>query len=449
MNSCFVPIRVVKHNYSPSKSIIYSLTVNYYNILSGLGVVLEEHEMDYLPVNTQLNDDYDNDSSNKFSIKRGMNINGYDKKIIEVIGMPPTSFLEQAPNVNKFFNKRDRTISGIKKTIYEFKTKAQFDNENGFKTPKNVRYHEFKSLKDISLRIPFPVVSADQRRKPELRAAFLHFLEKTLCWKPENRMLPDQALQHPFITKEPFQIRQYTLPKTTISKATIQRISNLDMIDIFMDGDLRVLEKDCSNEDYYNIFIKTLDSFVVPDFRYSNPFIVPPFVLNIPTNEIDKASKVLDYLDKSRLPKDEEVESVTSSIYTGEAIVKCDKPELQLQKKLKFMQPTRIQRVKTVEDIENVAGKQVNPKQLKKTDLKKDGSFQLNPEHTHQSFLNTSNSYSSYNSPRGSDAKHYNPLISKHVISDGRYVHVASLPPHLRHSRSKSSTKSNYCATIK
>ncbi|KAJ1165196.1 hypothetical protein NDU88_005625 [Pleurodeles waltl] len=101
--------------------------------------------------------------------------------IMEVLGLPPISFLKAAPRRKAFFDAK-----GAPKSITNSKGKKRRPNS-----------------KDLAVMVH----SSD--------TGFLDFLNSCLRWNPEERITPDEALQHAWIQSA--KVRKIK-PKTNATK---------------------------------------------------------------------------------------------------------------------------------------------------------------------------------------------------------------------------------------
>ena len=283
----------------------------------------------------------------------------YDQllRIVEIVGFPPTSVLDAAPYTRRFFHKRPRTASGIKRTVYTLKTREEFEAATGEAVPPHVRYHAFKSLTDVCQSIPLPVVPGDAPRKPEFRAALADFLTRTLAWDPAARLRPDQALAHPFLTKAPFPGRRYVPPPSEMIVAPIERADTESLLDLLADGDAAVLRHAYTNDEYYGVFKRALDSYLVLDTRDAHPFTTPAMIPHLPL----PVNRTLPCPSPPLAKGQEEQESPRCLVPTLVPVSRCKEPAV-----LSAATPhtTHIQRVKTVDEVRKVA-LQVSKKALK------------------------------------------------------------------------------------
>ncbi|BFU22336.1 protein kinase, putative [Entamoeba histolytica] len=195
-------------------------------------------------------------------------------KIISMIGPPPTEMLETATKATKYFRKR-KGLNG--RIIYEFKTKSEFEYDNGVVIESNREYFDYTSLEDFCNRVPLRVSAKDEPRKVEYRKAFYDFLRRILVWNPHQRLRPIQALHHPFITREifngSFEVPRCVSPLREHPPSSIQSIDDTLMA-LYPNPVIAQSQKirSFSPTSYYELYLNALNNGIVLNIQNSNPF---------------------------------------------------------------------------------------------------------------------------------------------------------------------------------
>ncbi|EMS13011.1 dual-specificity kinase, putative [Entamoeba histolytica HM-3:IMSS] len=190
-----------------------------------------------------------------------------------------------------------------KDDVWAFKSKREFEEDNNIYTEPNREYFTYKTLEDIAMKVAFRVSSADEPHKLEMRVAFLDFLKRALQWDPEVRMRPDQALQHPFITKTPLP-SNYTLPPTTEPLRSFPPGTQLTTEEVLQKiapnpaaaQKLRTMGYNATT--YYQVYADGLSKGIVLNILNSNPFFLqpmtPPALIRINQQEEEKKRRLLE-----------------------------------------------------------------------------------------------------------------------------------------------------------
>ncbi|KAK7472731.1 dual specificity protein kinase yak1 [Stygiomarasmius scandens] len=133
-------------------------------------------------------------------------------RIIEMLGMPPTSMLNIGKQTNQFFDSYEvwnpHTNQNEKK--YRLKSIEQYSREHNTNEQPGKQYFKATSLPDIINTAPMPTSKNSSRQAHEIekemnnRASFIDFCQGLLDMNPVTRWTPQQARMHPFITGEKF-----------------------------------------------------------------------------------------------------------------------------------------------------------------------------------------------------------------------------------------------------
>ncbi|ELP85683.1 serine/threonine protein kinase ppk15, putative [Entamoeba invadens IP1] len=225
-------------------------------------------------------------------------------KIIRMIGIPPSALLEKGTKTDNFFNK----LKGANgKTLYELKTKEQYERDNNVNIESNRDYFDYGSLEDFCMRVPFRVGARDESRKDEIRAAFYDFLGKVLVWDPFLRMRPSQAINHPFITKRPF--NGVFVPERNVSPLRTyptHETPSLEDVILQICPELTSRSELFGPARYYEVYLKAFDKGIILNIQNPNPFALPLMtppsllqlnVLAIKEDEIEDVRKLTKSVD--------------------------------------------------------------------------------------------------------------------------------------------------------
>ncbi|KAL7718617.1 Serine/threonine protein kinase ppk15 [Entamoeba marina] len=202
-------------------------------------------------------------------------------KFINMLGMPPRKLLEKGTKTTKFFRRKRPSEMKNKDDIWILKSKREFEEDNNVYTEPNREYFSYKTLDDIAMRVSFRVSSSDEPRKSEMRYAFLDFLKRSLIWDPEDRMRPDQAVQHPFITKKPLPVN-FVLPPTNQPLRIFPAGSQITSEDALKKiapnptaaHKLKTMGYNATT--YYQVYSDGLNKGIILNILNSNPFFLQP-----------------------------------------------------------------------------------------------------------------------------------------------------------------------------
>ncbi|THV02423.1 kinase-like protein [Dendrothele bispora CBS 962.96] len=133
-------------------------------------------------------------------------------RIIEMLGMPPTSMLNIGKQTNQFFDSYEvwNPHTNQKEKKYSLKSIEQYSREHNTNEQPGKQYFKATSLPDIINTAPMPTSKNSSRQAHEIekemnnRASFIDFCQGLLDMNPVTRWTPQQARMHPFITGEKF-----------------------------------------------------------------------------------------------------------------------------------------------------------------------------------------------------------------------------------------------------
>lgn len=121
--------------------------------------------------------------------------------ITQTQGLPPSSMLERAGKLNRYFRELKSDHPGMRSQItYRLKTVEEYEMSGATAKSKETRKYILNQLEDIS-RICHAYESAplEQLCDNMDRAEFLDLLKKMLVLNPDFRMSPQEGLDHNFI----------------------------------------------------------------------------------------------------------------------------------------------------------------------------------------------------------------------------------------------------------
>eukprot|EP01084_Bolivina_argentea_P110452 197221_1 len=133
-------------------------------------------------------------------------------RIMEMLGHPPEVMLNNGGLTPKFFNRNHKATMHCKGssplTRWTLKTPEQFARDAETKVVKSKTYFRFKNIPDIVRHYPMPYYKHSSKEKHlielENRRMFTHFVMRLLALDPRERLTPQQAANHPFITRYMF-----------------------------------------------------------------------------------------------------------------------------------------------------------------------------------------------------------------------------------------------------
>ncbi|KAI9300619.1 kinase-like domain-containing protein, partial [Cunninghamella echinulata] len=123
-------------------------------------------------------------------------------RIIDTCGMPPDYMIDQGKNGNRYFNITTNENNGH--MIYTLKSRRQYASEQRRQEKPGKQYFKTNDLDDLILNYRMPkddMSKEDIDIEKENRILLLDFLKHVLTVDPNERLTPEEALQHPFITQ--------------------------------------------------------------------------------------------------------------------------------------------------------------------------------------------------------------------------------------------------------
>lgn len=131
-------------------------------------------------------------------------------KIVDMLGYPPRHMIEVGRNSLKFFNKISPSAPGGKAT-YVVRTHEEYiqyleskgKEDHGKKEQKNTNYFKDRLLKDIIMNYKLPsrkMTNSMIEKENHDRMLLVDFLNKALNLNPLERLTPQEALKHPFVS---------------------------------------------------------------------------------------------------------------------------------------------------------------------------------------------------------------------------------------------------------
>ncbi|KAL7718786.1 Serine/threonine protein kinase ppk15 [Entamoeba marina] len=210
----------------------------------------------------------------------------YDQllKIIDIIGVPCKSYLNQGSKTRQFFNRlQDDYEDENSPFTYELKRKREYELDNDVKLEPSKKYHEYKTLKDLVFSVPLRMGTIVDN-EASVRTALYDFISKIFVYDPQQRLSAKLALQHPFmcgkfkdIEKEMEIFNQTPIPLQ--EELTHKEMSGFDAATIITGS--KIIAQDMvsavfASEMYYATFMKALQHNIVLNVLSANPFSLPP-----------------------------------------------------------------------------------------------------------------------------------------------------------------------------
>ncbi|CAI4034288.1 hypothetical protein SMKI_10G0740 [Saccharomyces mikatae IFO 1815] len=129
-------------------------------------------------------------------------------RIIDTLGYPPSWMIDMGKNSGKFMRKLTLEESGTSTQKHRIKTIEEFCREYNIVEKPSKQYFKWKKLPDIirNYRYPKSIQNSQELIDQEMqnRECLIHFLGGVLNLNPLERWTPQQAMLHPFITKQEF-----------------------------------------------------------------------------------------------------------------------------------------------------------------------------------------------------------------------------------------------------
>ncbi|ORZ23312.1 kinase-like domain-containing protein [Absidia repens] len=122
-------------------------------------------------------------------------------RIIDTFGLPPNHMIEQGKHADRYFN---NTTNEDGQVVYTWKSRKQYSSEQNKQEKQSKQYFSTTQLDSLILDPPKsnkPKSDADIDQEMSIRMLLLDFLKCILCYEPDKRLTPQQALQHPFISQ--------------------------------------------------------------------------------------------------------------------------------------------------------------------------------------------------------------------------------------------------------
>ncbi|KAI8084849.1 kinase-like domain-containing protein [Halteromyces radiatus] len=120
-------------------------------------------------------------------------------RIIDTFGLPPNHMIEQGKHGGKYFN-ISRDTNG--QVHYTFKSRKVYSAEQNKHEKQSKQYFGTSQLDSLILDFPWPKKEMSQSaidHELSSRVLLLDFIKRVMCYDPDLRMTPQEALQHPFI----------------------------------------------------------------------------------------------------------------------------------------------------------------------------------------------------------------------------------------------------------
>ncbi|KAG0184451.1 dual specificity protein kinase yak1 [Apophysomyces sp. BC1034] len=120
-------------------------------------------------------------------------------RIIETLGVPPDHMVKRGKYGKRYFNRND-TRDPIS---YSLKDRAQYAKEQGKIEKSSKRYFRTTDLTEMIMQSPMPrkhMSTEEKEKEMASRVDMLDFLKRLLVLDPLQRLTPQEAKRHPFIT---------------------------------------------------------------------------------------------------------------------------------------------------------------------------------------------------------------------------------------------------------
>ncbi|KAM5426167.1 Dual specificity protein kinase YAK1 [Saccharomyces cerevisiae] len=129
-------------------------------------------------------------------------------RIIDTLGYPPSWMIDMGKNSGKFMKKLAPEESSSSTQKHRMKTIEEFCREYNIVEKPSKQYFKWRKLPDIirNYRYPKSIQNSQELIDQEMqnRECLIHFLGGVLNLNPLERWTPQQAMLHPFITKQEF-----------------------------------------------------------------------------------------------------------------------------------------------------------------------------------------------------------------------------------------------------
>ncbi|ELP85017.1 mitogen-activated protein kinase mpkC, putative [Entamoeba invadens IP1] len=200
-------------------------------------------------------------------------------KMIEMLGMPPNEMLERGSKTHKYFYNEEGT--------FLFKEQFEYEYENNLKVPENRNYFKYTTLKELIMLNQMRVSNTETMSSEKVRECLYDFLCRCLAYDPKDRMTPDQALNHPFLTDRP--LEEYIVPPRLFPFVEYGKTMSLDQKDFVQVmlqkmPELRYIRGSYNTQQYFKIFKIALNNGHVVNIMADSPMrgtITPPSLASV------------------------------------------------------------------------------------------------------------------------------------------------------------------------
>ncbi|KAL7721865.1 hypothetical protein QTN25_000656 [Entamoeba marina] len=191
-----------------------------------------------------------------------------------MLGMPPTEMLENGLKTSKYFHNEQGT--------FIFKEQFEYEYENNTKIPPNKNYFKYKTLRELITLNQMRVSNTETMSADKVRESLYDFLKHCLAYDPKERLTPDQALSHPFITDR--SLEEYILPPRLYPYVEYGKTVTLgqnEFVSIMLEKmpELKYIKGSYNTMQYFNIFKTALNNGHVVNIMADSPLrgtITPP-----------------------------------------------------------------------------------------------------------------------------------------------------------------------------
>ncbi|KAL7720744.1 Protein kinase [Entamoeba marina] len=190
-------------------------------------------------------------------------------RYVKTLGMLPNDMIIHSNKRRTYFKKY---VDSTNNTCFRLKERFEFEWENRCVLPPHTNYLPYQTLHDIIFNCDLCVrTPMDHRTKKYL----YHFLSNCFSYDPKNRLTPQQALSHPFITGR-YHVFSKPLDKDIqyqIYGHSVTSSPNEMVADAFSNHSLDSLKQlALSRRQYYDIFMKLLHVGHIANVTIDSPF---------------------------------------------------------------------------------------------------------------------------------------------------------------------------------
>ncbi|CAO3586316.1 unnamed protein product [Absidia cylindrospora] len=138
-------------------------------------------------------------------------------RIVDTLGVPPNFMVEQGKYSGRYFN---RTKLSNGQTSFKFKSRRHYSIEQNKMEKQSKQYFSTTKLDSLIMDFPWPkkeMSKSSMEHELSKRMQLLDLMKRILCFDPDERLTPQEALLHPFISQHSRRQRSSRERKTTNS----------------------------------------------------------------------------------------------------------------------------------------------------------------------------------------------------------------------------------------